>query len=148
MHLWARRVPPTWNPSDLDCGRQRQRSVKHCPTVVSAGIWVLKTRALANPFEVVLLRDSVILESPSVHWRRKWQPTPVFLPGDSQGLGNLVVFRLWGRTRLRRLSSSSGSAFKGVDCPTVLIVRSVEQRTLKKLRYCSPFEISKYEVRI
>ena len=25
-----------------------------------------------------------------MHWRRKWQPTPVFLPGESQGLGNLV----------------------------------------------------------
>ena len=25
-----------------------------------------------------------------VHWRRKWQPTPVFLPGESQGRGSLV----------------------------------------------------------
>ena len=22
-----------------------------------------------------------------IHWRRKWQPTPVFLPGESQGMG-------------------------------------------------------------
>ena len=34
----------------------------------------------------------------STHWRRKWQPTPVFLPGESQGWGNLVGCRLWGRT--------------------------------------------------
>ena len=33
-----------------------------------------------------------------MHWRRKWQPTPVFLPGESQGLGSLVGCRLWGRT--------------------------------------------------
>ena len=33
-----------------------------------------------------------------MHWRRKWQPTPVFLPGKSQGLGSLVGCRLWGRT--------------------------------------------------
>ena len=32
------------------------------------------------------------------HWRRKWQPTPVFLPGESQGLGSLVGCCLWGRT--------------------------------------------------
>ena len=32
--------------------------------------------------------------------RRKWQPTPVFLPGESQGRGNLVGCRLWGRTEL------------------------------------------------
>ena len=25
-----------------------------------------------------------------MHWRRKWQPTPVFLPGESQGQGSLV----------------------------------------------------------
>ena len=25
-----------------------------------------------------------------LHWRRKWQPTPVFLPGESQGRGSLV----------------------------------------------------------
>ena len=33
-----------------------------------------------------------------MHWRRKWQPTPVFLPGESQGPGGLVGCRLWGRT--------------------------------------------------
>ena len=31
-------------------------------------------------------------------WRRKWQPTPVFLPGESQGQGSLVGCHLWGRT--------------------------------------------------
>src|SRR5574340_74210 len=33
-----------------------------------------------------------------MHWRRKWQPTPLFLPGESQGPGSLVGCRLWGRT--------------------------------------------------
>ena len=33
-----------------------------------------------------------------MHWRRKWQPTPVFLPGESQGRGSLVGCRLWGGT--------------------------------------------------
>ena len=33
-----------------------------------------------------------------MHWRRKWQPTPVFLPGESQGRGSLLGCRLWGRT--------------------------------------------------
>ena len=31
-------------------------------------------------------------------WRRKWQPTPAFLPGESQGRGSLLACRLWGRT--------------------------------------------------
>ena len=33
-----------------------------------------------------------------MHWRRKWQPTPVFLPGESQGWLSLVGCCLWGRT--------------------------------------------------
>ena len=33
-----------------------------------------------------------------MHWRRKWQPTPVFLPGESQGRRSLVGCCLWGRT--------------------------------------------------
>ena len=33
-----------------------------------------------------------------MHWRRKWQPTPAFLPGESQGWGSLVGCCLWDRT--------------------------------------------------
>ena len=33
-----------------------------------------------------------------MRWRRKWQPTPVFLPGESQGRGSLVGCRPLGRT--------------------------------------------------
>ena len=33
-----------------------------------------------------------------MHWRRKWQPTPVFLIGESQGRGSLVGCCLWGCT--------------------------------------------------
>ena len=33
-----------------------------------------------------------------MHWRRKWQPTPVFLPGECQGRGSLVGCCLWGCT--------------------------------------------------
>ena len=50
-----------------------------------------------------------------MHWRRKWQPTPVFLPGESQGQGSLVGCRLWvaqGQTQLKWLNSSSSSNMK------------------------------------
>ena len=56
-----------------------------------------------------------------MYWRRKWQPTPVFLPGESQGQGSLVGCHLWGRTeldRLKRLSSSSSSSRP--SCPQSL----------------------------
>ena len=46
-----------------------------------------------------------------MHWRRKWQPTPVFLPGESQGRGAwwaAVYGVAQSQTRLKGLSSSSG----------------------------------------
>ena len=45
--------------------------------------------------------------------RRQWHPTPVLLPGESQGKRSLVGCRLWGRTEsdtLKQLSSSSSSS--------------------------------------
>ena len=36
-----------------------------------------------------------------MHWRRKWQPTPVFLPGESQGWGSLVGLLSMGLYRVR-----------------------------------------------
>ena len=32
-----------------------------------------------------------------IPWRRKWQPTPVFLPGKSDGWRSLAGYSLWGR---------------------------------------------------
>ena len=52
-----------------------------------------------------------------LHWRRKWQPTPVFLPGESQGRG-LWWAAIYGvtqsRTRLKWLSSSSSSVYMSI----------------------------------
>ena len=51
-----------------------------------------------------------------MRWRRKWQPTPVFLPGESQGRGSLMGCRhgvAQSRTRLKRPSSSSSSGCHG-----------------------------------
>ena len=45
-----------------------------------------------------------------LHWRRKWQPTPVFLPGESQGWGArwaTIYGVAQSQTQLKRLSSSS-----------------------------------------
>ena len=35
---------------------------------------------------------------PFMHWRKKWQSTPVFWPGQPQGWGSLVGCHLWGPT--------------------------------------------------
>ena len=49
----------------------------------------------------------LLLLNQRLHWRRKWQPTPVFLPGESQGRGSLVGCRLWGRTELDTTEATS-----------------------------------------
>ena len=35
-----------------------------------------------------------------LHWRRKWQPTPVLLPGESHGWRSMVAYSPWGRKRV------------------------------------------------
>ena len=51
--------------------------------------WVAKSQTLLSDFTVTFT---------FMHWRRKWQPTLVFLPGEPQGRGSLVGCCLWGRT--------------------------------------------------
>ena len=43
-------------------------------------------------------------QQPFIHWRRKWQPTPVLLPGESQGQGSPVGCHLWGHQSWTRLT--------------------------------------------
>ena len=45
-----------------------------------------------------------------MHWRRKWQPTPMFLPGESQGQRSLVGCRLWGCTESDTTEAASSSS--------------------------------------
>ena len=45
-----------------------------------------------------------------MQWRRKWQPTPVFLPEESQGRGSLVGCRLWGRTESDTTEATAAAA--------------------------------------
>ena len=52
-----------------------------------------------------------------MHWRRKWQPTPVFLTGESQGRGSLVGCRLWGS---RRVGHDWGNLAAAACCSCLL----------------------------
>ena len=58
---------------------------------MDGGAWWAAVHGLAK--SRTRLRDFTF-----THWRRKWQPTPVFLPGESQGQRSLVGCRLWGHT--------------------------------------------------
>ena len=45
-----------------------------------------------------------------MHWKRKWQPTSVFLLGESQGWGSLAGCRLRGRTESDTTSDLAAAA--------------------------------------
>ena len=100
---------------------QSQKDVFKGNTISSSQAEILMTRILSIKFKVHI-RKSPFLEGtlrkiPEVHlirlelavkgffvfclffffWRRKWQPTPVFMPGKSHGTRSLVGYSPWGR---------------------------------------------------
>ena len=68
----------------------------------------LQYSCLENPMEGGAWKATVhgVTEATSLslftfmHWRRKWQPTPVFLPGESQGRQSLVGCHSMGSHRV------------------------------------------------
>ena len=62
-----------------------------------------------------------------MHWKRKWQPTPVFLPGESQGQWAPVYGVAQSRTRLKWLSSRLAGVTK-VLSPKQLMIRTIESQ--------------------
>ena len=48
--------------------------------------------------EQIKIIHKIFYEYMLLSWGRKWQPTPVFLPGESQGRGSLMGCHLWGCT--------------------------------------------------
>ena len=72
----------------------------HSSTLAWKIPWVEEPGRLQSMGSLRVGHDLVTLLSlfTFMRWRRKWQPTPVFLPGESQGLKSLMGCCLWGRT--------------------------------------------------
>ena len=62
--------------------------------------WTGAWWAACCPWGYTELDTTEVAQQACMHCRRKWQSTPVFLPGESQGQRSLVGCRLWGRTEL------------------------------------------------
>ena len=81
--------------------RKVNRTVEHSDSAIILGM-IERVKHLVK-VEVVEAKKAAKkatkkAEDTFMHWRRKWQLTPVFLPGESQGQGSLAGCRLWGRT--------------------------------------------------
>ena len=57
-----------------------------------------------------------------MHWRRNWHPTPVFLPGESQGRGSLVGCRLWGRAESDTIGATIATALPYQQVGKLLLI--------------------------
>ena len=64
--------------------------------IMDGGAWWAAVHGVAR--SQTRLSDFTFLFHSSCIGEGKWQPTPVFLPGESQGRGSLVGCSLWGRT--------------------------------------------------
>ena len=56
-----------------------------------------------------------------MHWRRKWQPTPVLLPGKSHGRRNLVGYSPWGGKESDTTERLHFTSYFNFRCKIVLI---------------------------
>ena len=74
--------------------------LQYCCTVARKIPWMEEPGGLQSMGSLRVRHDWVTWLSLStfMHWRRKWQPTPVFLPGESHGQRSLVGCSPWGRT--------------------------------------------------
>ena len=72
----------------------------HSSTVARKIPWTEEPGRLQCMGSLRVRRDwaSSLSLSTFMHWRRKWQPTPVFLPGESHGRRSLVGCSPWGHT--------------------------------------------------
>ena len=69
----------------------------YCDTLREGNGTPLQYSCLENPMDGGADWMTSLSHFTFMHWRRKWQPTPVFLPGKSQRQWSLVGCRLWGR---------------------------------------------------
>ena len=70
-----------------------------------------QARCMLSTLVIFLVRHTVCYMIPVKlnwrTWRRKWQPTPLFFPGESHGQRSLPGYTLWGRRSWTRLSNQT-----------------------------------------
>ena len=68
-----------------------------------------------------------------IPWRRKWQPTPVILPGKSHGQGSQAGYSPWGRKELDTIEQLILSLFF-VILTTILSVIVKNQKLPRRVK--------------
>jgi len=96
VNRWLIHVDIWWKPVQY----WEKAMASHSSTVAWKIPWMEEPVRLQSMGLVRVRHDWVTSLSLStfMHWRRKWQPTPVFLPGESHGRRSLVGCSPWGPT--------------------------------------------------
>ena len=89
--VWTWDIFSWWVPAS-SC---KKATAPHSSTLAWKIPWMEEAAGLQS---MGSLSQTQLSDFTFTHWRSKWQPTPVLLPGESQGRGSLVGCRLWGRT--------------------------------------------------
>ena len=77
------------SPVSVFCGTEPVRGL-----VLASQVMLVAKSPPASAGDIKIQVQSLSWEDP---WRRAWQPTPVFLPGESHGQRILVGYSPWGR---------------------------------------------------
>ena len=80
-----------------------------------------------------------------MHWRRKWQPTPVFLTGESLGRGSLVGCHLWGRTESDMTEAAVAAAVTKILLSHSVMSDSLQPHDLQPARFLCPWGFSRQD---
>ena len=80
----------------------------------------------------------LIMQCKTIIWRRKWQCTPVFLPGESHGQRSLAGYRLWGRKSRTRPSDQAQHTKLWWDTIThyTLPIHTLTRASLVRMVHC------------
>ena len=87
---------------DICKGKTEKAMAPHSSTLAWKIPWMEEPGRLQSMGSLTVGHDwtTSLSLSTFMHWRRQWQPTPVFLPGESLRQGSLVGWHLWGHTEL------------------------------------------------
>ena len=87
-----------WGPEKAMATASTTKAMaSHSTTLAWKIPWTEEPGGLQSMGSLRVRHDWATSLSLFMHWRRKWQLTPVFLPGESQGQGSLVGCSPWGR---------------------------------------------------
>ena len=127
LSVGSHRVGHDWSDLAAETREEEEKAVvSHSSTLAWKIPWMEEPGRLQSMGSLRVRHDWATSLSlfTLMHWRRKWQPTPVFLPGESQEWRSLVGCCLWGRTESDTTKVTEQQQFYSMEADDVKAVSS------------------------